>query len=112
AVHAFKQHDVDLGQQLVDRSNDFDVHLFEFRDKGGDAVGTFLWNVRAAAREGRNDFHATDVAGGIGAVEFFCEGGDVRGVAADDASLQVGGMDLDDKHTQHCRDQKCSHCFF
>jgi hypothetical protein len=90
SVHALDHDGVDPAAHVFNGVADFDpVGILKGR-------GIFLhaadagWDVRAASFEGGDHASAGDVTGGLGVVQDFGKGGDVRGVEADDPEAEDG----------------------
>jgi hypothetical protein len=90
-VDTFQQHRVDLGEQLVDRTDDFHAKVLHALCKTLDAIGA-RGNVRAAAGISSDHAHARQLAAGVWIIEQFRKGHDVRCIEADDADANRFGV--------------------
>src|SRR6187401_1266903 len=87
AVNAFDQDDIDLGDQLLDRADDFDAVLF--LDRLGESFDARVarLHVLAAAGKTGDDLETGEIALSVRIIEEAGKRRYVRGVQADNADL-------------------------
>ena len=85
AVDALEQHDIDLAQELVDRSDDRHAELIV--QLLGIAINAIAarWEIRAPSGISRDNPHAGDLGLGARGVQDFGKRDDMRGIQTDDA---------------------------